>query len=106
VAVSSESPPRVEVKLETIPRKTIMTNPSGGDIYRLGGMEKLGTAPFGIIVSAECVFEIRKEGYEPCVIGLGPSSPDRVSVPLSPLPRSQPDAAAVRQLDNPLIDAF
>ena len=46
VAVAASSPRRLQIQLKEIPYKTIQTDPPGGDVYRLGGLEKLGTAPF------------------------------------------------------------
>ncbi len=106
VAVAPGSPPRVDVELEPIPYKTIVTDPPGADVYRLGGLEKLGTAPFTTIVSGECVFEIKKQGFQPYIVGVGPSSPGQLSVPLSPVPRDDPDAAAIGELDSSVVDTF
>lgn len=106
VAVAPGSPPRIDVELEEIPYKTIVTDPPGGDVYRLGGLEKLGTAPFTTVVSGECVFEIKKKGYRPYLIGVGPSSPVELSVPLTPAPRDDPDAAAIGELDSAVVDTF
>ena len=106
IAVAPGSPVRVNVELEEIPYKTIVTDPPGGEVYRLGGIEKLGTAPFTTVVSGDCVFEIKKKGYKPYMIGVGPSSPARLSVPLAPVPRDDPDAAAIGELDSSVVDTF
>lgn len=106
VAVSPSSPSRLNVTLEPIPYKTIVTDPPGADVYRLGGLEKLGTAPFTTVVKNERVFEIRKKGYRSSVIGLGPGSPKQLKVPLNPVPRDDPDAAAIHSLDSEVIQTF
>ncbi len=106
VAVTPASASRIAVELEEIPYKTIFSDPPGADVYRLGGLEKLGTAPFTTIVSGECVFEIRKAGYQTLVIGAGPSSPCQLSVSLIPVPPDEPDAAAIGALDSPAVDSF
>ena len=106
VALAPGSPSRVDVQLEQIPYKTIVTDPPGADVYRLGGLEKLGTAPFTTVVAGECVFEIKKPGYQPYVIGVGPTSPDQLSVPLLPVPRDNPDAAAIGDLDSSTVNTF
>lgn len=106
IAVSPQSPSRLNVQLEQIPYKTIVTDPPGADVYRLGGLEKLGTAPFTTVIDGERVFEIKKEGYRPSVIGMGPSSPQQMEVPLNPVPRDDPDAAAIRSLDSSVIESF
>ncbi len=106
VAVSPASPRSLRVDLEAIPYKTIQTDPPGGEVYRLGGLEKLGDAPFTTVVENERVFEIKMQGYRSYVIGVGPSSPAQVSVPLSPVPRDDPDAAAIGNLDSPVVEAY
>ena len=106
IAVSAGSPSRLMVDLEQILYKTIRTDPPGADVYRLGGIEKLGTAPFTTVVDSERVFEIKKKGYRSYVIGMGPSSPAQLSVPLSPMPRDDPDAAAIGTFDSPVVESF
>lgn len=106
VAVAPDSPPRLQVELKEIPYKVIETDPPGGEVYRLGGLEKLGTAPFKVIVDTERVFEIKKNGYRSSVVGVGPSSPGTLSVPLSQVPRDDPDAAAIGSLDSTVVESF
>lgn len=106
VAVAPDSPSRLKIQLKEIPYKMIKTDPPGADVYRLGGLEKLGTAPFKVKVEGERVFEIKKKGYRPSVIGVGPSSPSSLSVPLTPIPRDDPDAAAIGSLDSDVVDQF
>ena len=106
VAVSPESPARVRIDLEKIPYKTIVTDPPGAAVYRLGGLEKLGDSPYTAVIEGERVFEIKKQGFRPSVIGLGPSSPEQTNVPLSPAPRDDPDAAAIGTLDSRVIESF
>lgn len=106
VAVSPDSPAQLSIEMEAIPYKTIITDPPGGKVYRLGGLEQLGTTPFTTVVENECVFEIRKEGFQPYIIGVGPTSPTQVSVPLLPVPHDAPDAAAIGELDSAVLDTF
>jgi len=106
VAVSPQSPSRLMVDLEQIPYKTIVTDPPGAEVYRLGGLEKLGTSPFTTVVEGERVFEIKKKGYRPYVVGLGPTSPKQMKVPLNPVPRDDPDAAAIGTLDSEVVESF
>lgn len=106
IAVSPRSPSRLVVDLEQIPTKTIVTDPPGADVYRLGGLEKLGTSPFTTVVEGERVFEIKKKGFRPYVVGLGPSSPQQMKVPLNPVPRDDPDAAAIGTLDSGVVESF
>ncbi len=103
IAVSPGSPSNLKVELKKIPYKTIVTTPPGAEVYRLGGLEKLGDSPFTTIVDGERVFEIKKRGYRSTVIGMGSSSPTKLNVPLSPAPRDDPDAAALGTLDNSVI---
>ena len=100
------APKNMKIKLEEIPYKTIVTDPPGAEVYRLGGLEKLGTAPFKTVVDGERVFEIKKEGYKTSVIGMGPSSPAQLNVPLHAAPRDDPDAAAIGSLDNSGVGSF
>lgn len=106
IAVSPGSPRTLRVELEPIPYKTIVTDPPGAEVYRLGGLEKLGDAPFTTVVEAERVFEIKKKGFKPAIIGMGPGSPKQIDIPLTPLPRDDPDAAAIGTLDSPVVDTF
>lgn len=106
VTVAPGSPRRINVELERIPRKTIVSDPPGGEVYRLGALEKLGIAPLTILVEDESVFEIRKEGYKTCIIGVGPSSPEQLSVTLTPVPEGAPNEAAVRAFDNAVLKRF
>ncbi len=106
LAVAPGSPPRLRVELKEVPYKVIETDPPGGDVYRLGGIERLGKAPFKVIVESERVFEIKKEGYQPYVVGVGPSSPGRLNVPLAPVPRDDPDAAAIGTFDSNVVESF
>lgn len=108
IAIAPASPSLLNIELKEIPYKTILSDPPGADIYRLGGLEKLGTAPFRTIVKEERIFEIKKKGYRSAVIGMGPSSPAMLSVPLSPVPRDEPysDSAAVGVLSGDMLESF
>jgi hypothetical protein len=106
VAVAPDSPAQITVQLEKIPFKTIVTDPPGAAVYRLGGQEKLGSTPYTAIIETESVFEIRKEGCKAAVIGVGPSSPDQLKVQLAPLPPDEPEAAAIGDLDSSLLNTF
>lgn len=106
IAVAPDSPRLLQIDLKQIPYKVIETEPPGGEVFRLGGLEKLGTAPFEVVVESERVFEIKKEGYRPEVVGIGPSSPRTLSVRLSPMPRDDPDAAAIGSFDNHVVEPF
>lgn len=103
IALAPGSPAEINVSLKEIPYKTIVTTPAGAAIYRLGGHEKMGESPFTTIVEGERIFEIKKPGFKSEVIGLGADSPSQLSVLLSTLPRDDPDAAALGELDNPSI---
>lgn len=106
VAIAPSSPSRLTVELKEIPYKTIFSDPPGAEVYRLGGLEKLGTAPFKVIVEEERVFEIKKKGYRSSVIGMGPTSSSTLTVPLSPVPRDDPDAAAIGTLSGDMVESF
>ncbi len=106
IAVAPGSPARLAVELKEIPYKTIITDPAGADIYRLGGIEKLGTSPFKTIVEGERVFEIKKSGFKSEIIGMGSDSPAQLNVPLATAPRDDPDAAALGTLDSSVISTY
>lgn len=103
VAVAPGSPLEIDVALKKIPYKTIVTTPAGAEIYRLGGHEKLGVSPFTTVVDGERIFEIKKRGFKSEVVGMGAESPAHLNVALSTLPRDDPDAAALGELDSPAI---
>ena len=106
IAVAPGSPSEIDVILEEIPYKTIVTTPSGAEIYRLGGIEKLGESPYTTIVDGERIFEIKKKGFQTSVIGMGADSPARLNVPLTAAQRDDPDAAALGELDSPVIGTY
>lgn len=106
IAVAPGSSRKLAVELKKIPYKTIVTEPTGAGIYRLGGAEKLGVSPYTTIVNSERVFEIKKSGYKPEVIGIGSDSPTRLTVPLSAAPRDDPDSAALGTLDSNVISTY
>jgi hypothetical protein len=106
VSIYPGAPSRMQVDLKEIPYKTIITDPPGAEVYRLGGLEKLGEAPFRTVIDGERVFEIKKKGYKSSIIGMGPSSPSQMNVPLSAAPRDDPDAAAIGTLDSQVIESF
>jgi len=106
VAVAPESSLEIDVTLKEIPYKTIVTTPAGAEIYRLGGLEKLGESPYTTIVDSERVFEIKKKGFRTSVIGMGAGSPTQLTVPLAAAPRGDPDAAALGELDSPVISTY
>jgi hypothetical protein len=96
----------VKVELKKIPYKTILTTPTGAEIYRVGGLEKLGVSPFTTVVNDDRVFEIRKAGYKTEVVGMGVESPEKLKVTLTASPHSTPDAAAIGELGNTGIGSF
>lgn len=106
VGVSKTSPDRLRVEMKAIPRKTIVTQPEGGEVWRLGGLEKLGDTPYETTVEGERVFEIRKKGYKTSTIGLGPDSPRQTLVPMNVIPRDDPDAAAIGEIDSEHLDSY
>ncbi len=106
VAVAPGTSSEIDVTLKEIPYKTIVTTPAGAEIYRLGGIEKLGESPYTTIVDGERIFEIKKKGFRTAVIGMGAGSPARLNVPLTAAPRDDPDAAALGELDSPVIGTY
>ena len=106
VAVYPGAPATMQIDLKEIPYKTIVSDPPGAEVYRLGGLEKLGDAPFKTIVDSERVFEIKKKGYRSSIIGMGPGSPAQLNVPLHATGRDDPDAAAIGTLDSHVVESF
>lgn len=106
IAVAPGSPRQLAVNLREIPYKTIVTDPAGAEIYRLGGVEKLGVSPYTTVVDGERVFEIKKVGFRSEIIGMGSDSPSELSVPLYSAPRDDPDAAALGTLDSSVISTY
>jgi hypothetical protein len=106
IAVAPGSASGINVALKKIPYKTIVTTPAGAEIYRLGGLEKLGESPYTTIVDSERVFEIKKKGFRTSIIGMGSGSPAQLNVPLAAAPRDDPDAAALGELDSPVISTY
>ncbi|MEE9368446.1 MAG: PEGA domain-containing protein [Pontiella sp.] len=106
VSIYPGAPSQMQVELKEIPYKTIITDPPGAEVYRLGGFEKLGVAPFRTVIDGERVFEIKKKGYKSTIIGMGPGSPSQMTIPLSTMPRDDPDAAAIGTLDSHVIESF
>lgn len=106
IALSPDSPASMSIDLKEITYKTIQTNPPGADVYRLGGLEKIGTAPLSLVIEGERVFEIKKEGYHSTVVGIGPSSSSTLNVSLSPVPVEDPNAAAVGTLSVDMVESF
>ncbi len=106
VALAPGSPSRMNVELEKIPYKTIVTEPTGAEVYRLGGHEKLGLTPYTTVIKEERVFEIKKEGYRTSLIGMGPTSAENLNVSLLQAADEGPDAAAIGELDSLVIESF
>ena len=89
VTVSPESPSDIFVKLEPIPIKRIVTSPEGAIVARIGQNEVLGMAPINILAGSERLIEISLDGYAKRVIGIGPDSPDEITIDLQPLAKDR-----------------
>ena len=89
VTVSPESPSDIFVKLEPIPIKRIVTSPEGAIVARIGQNEVLGMAPINILAGSERLIEISLDGYAKRVIGIGPDSPDEITIELQPLAKDR-----------------
>ena len=89
VTVSPESPSDIFVKLEPIPIKRIVTRPEGAIVARIGQNEVLGMAPINILAGSERLIEISLDGYAKRVIGIGPDSPDEITIELQPLAKDR-----------------
>lgn len=89
VTVSPESPSDIFVKLEPIPIKRIVTSPEGAIVARIGQNEVLGMAPINILAGSERLIEISLDGYAKRVIGIGPDSPDEITIVLQPLAKDR-----------------
>ncbi len=103
VTISPESPPDVAVELEPIPLKTIITDPAGAKISRIGEDQALGTAPFKLLADSERLIQISAKGYARRIIGLGPDSPETITITLEPLAR---DRMVLDGIQNATITLF
>ena len=62
--------------------------------------------PLKTIVDGERLFEIKKKGYQSSVVEWGLHLRKNLNVPLSLVPRVDPDAAAIGTLDSESIESF
>ena len=89
VTLSPDSPPDIYVKLEPIPMKRIVTIPEGATVSRIGKEEVIGEAPMNILVGSERLIEVYMDGYARRVVGIGPDSPDQITIQLVPLAKDE-----------------
>jgi hypothetical protein len=101
IAVSPKTISNLNVPLKAKAYVSIETQPAGATLYRLGGMEKIGTTPYKTLVEYERTFEIRHPGFYSKIIAIGPDSPAKTEIALQPIPEETHDAAAV---SDSLID--
>lgn len=101
IRVTPKTIRNLDVPLTAIAYITLETQPAGATLYRIGGLEKLGTTPHKALYKYERQFEIRHPGYHSKVIAIGPDSPKKLEVLLAPMEQEHSDAAAV---SDSLID--
>ena len=89
ITLSAESPSEIYVKLEPIPLKRIITLPEGATVARIGQNEIIGKAPVKILAGSERLIEISLDGYAKRIIGIGPDSPDEITIELNPLAKDR-----------------
>ncbi|MCF7849066.1 MAG: PEGA domain-containing protein [Kiritimatiellales bacterium] len=82
VTVSSKSPSRVDAVLKPMPYVTIDSAPTGANLFRLGGVEQVGTTPVSILIATDTMLELRKPGYEVKTFALSSASEKNVKVTL------------------------
>jgi hypothetical protein len=95
IAVTPSTISNLNVPLKAKAFITINTQPVGATLYRLGGIEKIGTAPYKTLIEYERTFEIRHPGYYSKIIAVGPDSPAKTEIILQEIPEQTHDAAAV-----------
>lgn len=74
--LSSDAPSTVKVEMMKIPYVTIKSDPAGAQLYRMGGIELIGTTPVKEIVRQPTQFEMHLEGYEPKSFVVSGKKPD------------------------------
>ena len=60
--------------------KRIVTIPEGATVSRIGKEEVIGEAPMNILVGSERLIEVYMDGYARKVVGIGPDSPDEITI--------------------------
>lgn len=103
VAASPENSATIQVELKKFPYKVIDSVPAGATIYRYGRNEVLGTCPLKILVESDRLVEIGAAGHRSRIIGIGPDSPERLTVALDREPR---DDILVEGLQQSNITTF
>ena len=103
VTLSPDSPPDIYVKLEPIPMKRIITIPEGATVSRIGKEEVIGEAPMNILVGSERLIEVYMEGYARRVVGIGPDSPDEITIELDPLAK---DRLVIEGIQNATFEIY
>jgi len=82
ITVSPDSPSRINVKLKPLPYVTVDSVPSGAKLYRLGGLQLIGTTPVSLLVENDTALELHKPGYEVKIFSLSPDAGRSVKIPL------------------------
>jgi len=103
VTLSPDSPPDIYVKLEPIPMKRIVTIPEGATVSRIGKEEVIGEAPMNILVGSERLIEVYMDGYARRVVGIGPDSPDEITIQLDPLAK---DRLVIEGIQNATFEIY
>jgi hypothetical protein len=85
VMISRSSPRRINIDLEPISRVTLR-GPTGAEVFRAGGVKKIGTVPYTVDVANDMIFEIRKEGYYKTTVAVAPGTPSELDVGLKEIP--------------------
>jgi len=82
ITVSPSSPSRIDAVLKPMPFVKIDSAPTGAKLYRLGGVEQVGTTPMSVLIANDTMLELRKQGYEVKTFALSPASKKNVKVTL------------------------
>jgi hypothetical protein len=83
ITIAPDSPKQVSIELVPKPFVTINSEPAGGQLYRSGGVELLGTTPVEILIEKDTALEVHKPGYDIKAFMLSPESNTEVTVPLA-----------------------
>ena len=83
--------------------KRIVTIPEGATVSRIGKEEVIGEAPMNILVGSERLIEVDMDGYARKVVGIGPDSPDEITIQLDPLAK---DRLVIEGIQNATFEIY
>ena len=82
ITIAPDSPRQIRVELEPKPYIIVQSSPANAELYRSGGVERIGTTPVEILVENDTALEMHKPGYSIKPFTLSADSSHKVTVPL------------------------